>query len=90
MAKITGKTANGFDYSVEENLKEDMELVDALTEMEEGNGLALSKVCLKLLGREQRKSLYDHLRNESGIVPVDAVGEALRDIFEGMGTAGKN
>lgn len=90
MAKIEGVTTGGFQFSIDDAVKNDMEMVDMLAELDEGNGLALSKVCLKLLGKEQRKKLYAYLRNTDGIVPVEAVGETIKDIFSAMGTEGKN
>lgn len=90
MAEIKGVTKGGFAYTLKESVKDDMELVDALAEIDAGNGLAMSTVCLKLLGKEQRKKLYDHVRAEDGTVPIEAVGEAIQDILTGMGTEGKN
>lgn len=71
-----------------------MELLDALSEMDENNGdgdnaLILSRVCLMLLGRDQRKRLYDSVRREDGTVPSVPVIEALREIMT-ANQAGKN
>lgn len=87
---IQGTTESGFAFSVKEELKDDMELLDMLAELDEENGLALSRVCLKLLGKVQRQAMYDHLRDDDGIVTVTRVGEEIRDIFAAMGNAGKN
>lgn len=86
---IEGKTKSGFVYAIDEN-NVDQEFLDALSEAEEGNPLKVSKALRLLLGEEQRKRLYDHLRNEKGKVPVQAVSEAFRDILANDGTGGKN
>ena len=86
---IEGKTKSGFAYSIdEENV--DQEFLDALSEAEDGDPLKVSKALRMLLGDEQRKKLYEHLRNEKGHVPVKEVMEAFRDILSNDDTGGKN
>lgn len=87
MAK--GKTASGFEYSINPDVMDNMELLDAIVEID-ANPLALSQVLRMVLGDEQRKALYDHLRTEDGRVPVKAVSEAITDIFNSSGQQGKN
>ena len=76
-------------YISKKNGQDNMELVDAISESEQ-NPVALSTILQLLLGREQKKRLYDHLRTETGTVPVEAVSTAIADIFSGCGTEGKN
>lgn len=71
----------GFELDVEEAQFEDMELFDAVAEMEAGNALALSRVTAKILG-DHRAELYDFLRDENGRVPVKAVTAAVVEIFQ--------
>lgn len=88
---IEGKTTNGFAFSIPDDAIDNMELVDALADADEsGSPLAISRVLLLMIGREQRKKLYDHLRAEDGRVPVEAVGTAMKDMLSAMGTMGKN
>ena len=84
-----GKLENGFEYEVDENVLDDMELVDALAEAEE-NPLKISIVSKKVLGDDQRKKLYDHLRRKDGTVPVEDAAQAVVDILMDMGDDGKN
>lgn len=86
---ITGTTQSGFAFSISAEVLDDMELLDTIASIDE-NPLALSKALKRLLGKEQHKALYDHLRNEQGRVPVLAVSEAIVDIFTNSGTQGKN
>lgn len=87
---ITGTTRNGFAFSIDEAVMDDMELVDALAEVTDNNAMAISKVCVKIFGKEQRKALYDSLRTEEGRVPLVEVNEAIADVLNAFGDAGKN
>lgn len=86
---LNGKTKSGFEFSVDPNVLDNMELLDAVAEIDT-NPLAVSKVINMVLGAEQRKALYDHLRTEDGRVPVKAVSDAITDIFSSCGQQGKN
>ncbi len=89
MKQITLK--NGFVVEVSENAADNMELVDALSEMkDDDDALAISKVTKLLLGKKQRKELYDALRTEDGRVPVKEISDAIKEIFEALGDQGKN
>lgn len=88
---IQGKTKTGFSYEIAEDTMNNMELVDAMAELDEGgHPFALSRVCLLLLGKEQRKRLYDHIREKDGKVPPQKMGEEIADIIRGYGEQGKN
>ncbi|MFQ9761829.1 MAG: hypothetical protein ACLRYE_00775 [Gemmiger formicilis] len=66
---FTGKTKSGFTYCIPEKRIQNMELLDALTELET-NGAALPKVVNLLLDANAKQKLYDHVRDEDGTVPV--------------------
>lgn len=89
MAK-KGTLENGFTYEVDENVLDDMRLVDAITEAEGENPLKVSKVMTMVLGDEQKERLYKSLENETGRVPVKVAMDALMEIFNSLGEAGKN
>lgn len=86
---VTGTTSSGFSFSLEETVLDNMELVDTLAQMQEGDPLAVSAVVRMVLG-DQRRALYDHLRTADGRVPASAVSEEIRQIFDAFGKAGKN
>lgn len=86
---IQATTKSGFNFEVSENVGDNMELLELLSEMKEGDYLAMSKVCKMTLGKEGKKALYDHLRTEDGRVPVASVIETIIEIFEAAGKAGK-
>lgn len=89
MAIKKGVTASGFEFEIDDAVINDMELIDAIAESMDDNPLAFSRVCAKLLGSEQRKKLYDHVR-ENGRVPLEKISTEITDIFNSFGDNGKN
>lgn len=77
---ITGTTRSGFEFSVPEDVANDMELFEALCDLDNGDATAVVPVVRRVLG-DQKKKLYDHLRTESGRVPVEKVAEEIADIL---------
>jgi hypothetical protein len=51
--------------------------------------LSLGRTIRLLMGKEQTKKLYDHLRTADGRVPVVALSNALGELMESF-RAGKN
>lgn len=90
---ITGKTSTGFEFCVNENVMDDIEVVDAIAEIGSDdiyeNAAGFSTLCKKLLGKEKKK-LYDHVRTEDGRVPSAALEKELLEIFKAFGKQGKN
>ena len=85
----TAKTESGFSIELEESALDNMEVLDALSDLDEGNPLAMSRLVVKLLGKDGKKRLYDHLRTEDGRVPASAVESAIMELFQSI-NAGKN
>lgn len=81
------KTKSGLDLKIDENILDDMELFDAVAELQDGNGMLLPKIVGKVFG-EQKKTVYDHCRTEDGRVPVQAVSEIVSEVFDALN--GKN
>ena len=80
-------TKSGFSTELDESRLNDMELFDALTALDGGDMSVLPTVVGKIMG-ESKKALYDHVRAENGIVPIDRVTAEIRDIVLALG--GKN
>lgn len=78
---IRGTLSCGFAYEITDDALNNMELVDAIAEMGE-DPVSMSRVVRLLLGDQQRKALYDHLR-EGGTVRIEAVADAVAEIFRG-------
>ena len=86
---MQGKLSNGFEFNVSKERLDNMELIDALEEVSDDNPLAISKVATLMLGKEQKKALYDHLRTEEGNVPIQQATESLIEIMN-FDKSGKN
>ncbi len=84
-----GETKTGFKFEVPKEALDNMELVDAIAELEE-NPLMVSKVTKLLLGTDQRKKLYDHVRAEDGRVPSEDLSQEIAEIFDAIGDPAKN
>lgn len=77
---MKGETSKGFKFEIDDKNLDNMELVECVAGVED-DPLLLPKVCDMLLGKEQKKRLYDHYRTEDGRVPIGAVSSALEEIF---------
>ena len=71
---------NGLELEVNENSLNNMELLDALEEMTEGDELSMSKVVKLMLGKENRKKLYDSFLN-TGSIDLDRIQTDLLDRY---------
>lgn len=80
--KVT--TRSGFECEVDENVLNDMEIIDLALEADEDeqNQLIIyGKLIRKILPEDTKKRLYEHIRDESGRVPPDALLAELTDMF---------
>lgn len=82
MNKVSGETKSGFKFEIEEEMLDNMEILDYLSDADDGNSLAFPKLLNTLLGKDQKKRLYNHLRTEKGNVPSEKVLNELHEIFE--------
>lgn len=85
-----GKTASGFDFEIDENVLDDMELIDAMAASQGDDPTQISTVVIKIFGEDQRKRLYDHVRTDDGRVPVTEVANIITEIIDSLGEDGKN
>jgi hypothetical protein len=76
-----GTTSTGFDYEFDETLFEDMEFIELLAEAD-GNGMLFPKFLDKMLGKEQKKKLYDHVRGDNSRVSIIDVKKEVIEMME--------
>lgn len=81
---LKGKSSTGFEFEIDDKALNNMEFVDALADLNDENPLALSKVTELLLGKAQRKRLYDKVRDEAGTVPIEEATKEIRAIFDAV------
>ena len=86
-----GKTSTGFAWRVNPLVLDNMELVELLADMKnDDDPLTVPKLCDMILGRAQKQQLYEFVRTPDGRVPISAVSETIMEIFQALGSAGKN
>lgn len=80
---ITGKTKSGFEFAIQDGAENDMELLEGITDLDNGDLSHIRQTVTALLGKEQKTKLYNFLRDKgTGRVPIDKVMEALGEIFQ--------
>lgn len=85
----SGTTSSGFKFEIDEQDLNDMEFIELMADAEE-NPLKYPKMVERMLGKEQKKKLYDHVRTKEGRVPPDAIDKEVEEIFILAGEDAKN
>lgn len=83
--KIT--TRSGFTCEIDPVSLDDMEILELIGEVQDGNTFYVPKIIKRMLGDEQKKALYDHLRTPEGRVPTDATYDVMGEIFDAINEA---
>lgn len=78
---LKGTTKSGFKYEVSDELLNNYELIEVLADVDT-NPLLLPKLVKMLLGDEQKNALANHVRTESGVVPLDSISVEVMEIFQ--------
>lgn len=81
---MTGKISNGFEFTVDESMLDNMELIEAIAAVDDGEVLKLPKLVELLLGKDNKARLYDSVRESDGRVPTTAVAAAIKEIFDSI------
>ena len=79
---LKGKTTSGFSFSIEDEARDDMELLENITKFDAGEKQLVSEILVGLLGQKQKDKLYDYCRGKTGRVSATKVFEELHSIFE--------
>ncbi|MCD8207082.1 MAG: hypothetical protein LUD72_04000 [Bacteroidales bacterium] len=92
---VEGETRTGFKFSYKRKVLESMRVVEALANLERGEGksiIGLSDLLSLMLGEEQKEQLYEHLESldDEGYASMDALKDELEDMFNASGDQGKN
>lgn len=86
---IKGKTKTGFEYEIKKESLNNYELLENIAELEE-NPLSVTSIVKHLLGKEQAKTLKEHVRNENGIVEIDKMTEEITEMLNNGSQETKN
>ncbi len=85
--KVTGKTSTGFEFEVFANVMQNAEFLELFADVQDGENLKIFKLVKLVLGEDQKKKLYDHIRDEDGDVSIDDLADEVREIFETISAA---
>lgn len=78
---IKGTTKSGFEFEVDPRTIQNMEFIEMLDDIEDENPQRWARVAKTMLGKEQKKRFYDHLRDEDGFVPIEATVTELVEMM---------
>jgi len=76
---IKGTTESGFNFELDETRVNDMRVIDAMVEAEEGNLGGVSKLISLLFDKQQKTDLYAFCADEKGQVSID---RCMKVVFE--------
>ena len=76
-----GTTSTGFVFEFDETLFEDMEFIELLAEAD-ANGMMFPRFLDRMLGEDQKKKLYDHVRGEDSRVNIADVKREVVEMME--------
>lgn len=79
------KSTTGFECEINTEAMNDMEVLELVVRIDEGDALAYSPFLTKLLGKENKARLYDHVREADGRVPIEKVAAEVGEILEQAG-----
>ncbi len=83
-----GTTISGFDYEIEEDAFDDYDLLIALRKMDEQGSFWQADACLDiLLGKEQKETYLQFLRDRDGRARTTVIVEDLGGLFTGEDAA---
>lgn len=78
---LTGTTSGGFQFEIDPRITNDMVLVEELAEADK-DVTKFPGVLKKILGEEQKGRLYDFIKTEDGLVPVDKCVAIFTEIMD--------
>ena len=79
---FTGKTSSGFEFSLQDEVLDDYELLETLQDIDGGDYGKTTKMVTMLLGQAQKDALKDHVRSENGRVSAQKMIAEVMEIFE--------
>ena len=78
---IKGKTESGFEFEINKDKLDDMEFIDLLADLKDGDTLKFSRIADFMLGKEQKAKLYEHLRKVHGQARIGLFADEMRQIL---------
>ncbi len=73
---------DGFEVKIKSTDFDNYEFLDAMTELSDGNVLALTKIVNLVLDKDEKVRVLDHIRNEDGVASATGMEKIITEIFE--------
>lgn len=86
---LTGETKSGFKFKIDEAVADDMEILEDIAKADTDVSVFPS-LLVKILGEDQKKALYEHLRGKNGRVSTTATVNEFTEIMNIAGEETKN
>lgn len=82
---VKGKTKSGFAFEVDDEVRDDYDLLKAFSKLQKGEAEQLDEAVELLLGPEQRDKLREHCRGKSGRVLASKIIKEVDNIITVIG-----
>lgn len=82
---MKGKTSSGFAFSVDDDARDDYDLMLAFMKLQNGDPMVLDEAVELLLGKEQKEKLREHCRSKTGRVLATRVIKEVEEIVSIIG-----
>lgn len=83
MALTHIQTSSGFDIDIDESALDDMEVLELVYSLQDGNMKSYIDLVDKIMSHEDKRRLYNHVRID-GRVPIEEFSEELKEIMKGL------
>lgn len=84
---LSGKTTTGFAFKIDDDAKDDYDLLNAFTRLQAGHNEVLDEAVELLLGKEQKNKLREHCRSKSGRVLASKIIKEVEEIINIIGNS---
>lgn len=71
----------GIEVTIDKDRFDDIELIDMMDDVQDGDPLKVGKILKKILGSDWKR-VYDELRDDRGVVPASKAMEFFGDVME--------
>lgn len=79
---MLAKLKDGFEVQIDDSSLNSWELLEVLSDIDEGEAGLIVKAARLLLGKNGVNELKEHLRGEKGKVPADVMVQAIAELME--------
>lgn len=79
---MIAKLKDGFEIQIDDNSLNSWDLLEVLSDIDEGETGLIVKAARLLLGKNGVNELKEHLRNDKGKVPANVMVQAIAELME--------